>query len=199
MEKEATYFYHWIPKISELGIIKDKQEEAPKKEPWMIAIIDSSGSMKSCWKHVAKNYNQLIEGMSSDKVFTFCFSHDIYDEPSNRLTYSIKDYGGGMTDIYLAMEELEFKLKKIPKGEEVNVIFVSDGNDTCNDDKIEAMLDSLKGANDWKISFMCVGVKSGFPTFLSLSLREKYHRGDSTIPSIFLIEYTSDKAFFNKF
>ena len=34
---------------------------------------------------------------------------------------------------------------------------------------------------------------------MSLFLREKYHRGDGNIPSIFLIEYASDKAFFNKF
>ena len=50
-----------------------------------------------------------------------------------------------------------------------------------------------------KVSFMCMGVQSNFPTFVSLFLREKYHRGDGNIPSIFLIEYASDKAFFNKF
>ena len=46
---------------------------------------------------------------------------------------------------------------------------------------------------------MCLGVQSGFPTFISMFLRELYHRGDATCPSIFLIEYSSDKAFFNKF
>ena len=49
------------------------------------------------------------------------------------------------------------------------------------------------------LNFLCLGVESGFPTFLSMNLRDKYHTGDATIPAIFLIEYASEKAFFNKF
>jgi len=32
-----------------------------------------------------------------------------------------------------------------------------------------------------------------------MKLRGKYHTGDDAVPSIFLIEYASEKAFFNKF
>lgn len=45
---------------------------------------------------------------------------------------------------------------------------------------------------------MCVGVGSGFPTRVSMYLRERYHRGNEAIPSIFCIEYISEKAFKNK-
>lgn len=108
MNTEPSFFYHWIPQISELGI--EKQAETPKKEPWVIGIIDSSGSMSSWWKHVAKNYNELIDNIASKKVITFCFSQSIYNEPTNKLNSSISRYGGGMTNIYLAMKELQTKL-----------------------------------------------------------------------------------------
>ena len=32
-----------------------------------------------------------------------------------------------------------------------------------------------------------------------MELRKKYHRGDDAIPALYLIEYSSEKAFFNKF
>lgn len=32
-----------------------------------------------------------------------------------------------------------------------------------------------------------------------MNLRDKYHTGDESIPALFLIEYTSDIAFKNKF
>lgn len=32
-----------------------------------------------------------------------------------------------------------------------------------------------------------------------MNLREKYHTGDESIPALFLIEYTSEIAFKNKF
>lgn len=50
-----------------------------------------------------------------------------------------------------------------------------------------------------KINFCCLGVQSGFPTFLSMRLRQLYHRGDENVPALYLIEYVSEKAFFNKF
>lgn len=32
-----------------------------------------------------------------------------------------------------------------------------------------------------------------------MQLRKLYHRGDEAIPALFLVEYVSEKAFFNKF
>ena len=57
----------------------------------------------------------------------------------------------------------------------------------------------LKGGLGKDITFLCLGIKSGFPTFISMKLRELYHTGDEKIPAVFLIEYASEKAFFNKF
>ena len=46
---------------------------------------------------------------------------------------------------------------------------------------------------------MCLGILNEFPTFVSMRLREIYHTGDPNCPSVFLIEYLSEKALFNKF
>ena len=60
-------------------------------------------------------------------------------------------------------------------------------------------MQKLKGGLGRDITFLCLGIKSGFPTFVSIKLRQLYHTGDEKIPAVFLIEYASEKAFFNKF
>ena len=197
MEQEQKYYYHRIPKANELT---SSTEQGSKKEAWFIGIIDSSGSMSSWWKHVAKNYNELVESLSTpkSKIITYCFDSGIHQVPDNKLSDNIHDHGGSMTNIYRAMMQLDKELEKIPFEDEVKVCFVSDGQDTCNSDVVN-MLKKVKGSMGRKLTFMCVGVQSGFPTKVSMFLREKYHTGDGSVPSIFLIEYAGDKAFFNKF
>ena len=132
-EQVQKYYYHWIPKGEEISNEKAlTEQQASQKEPWVIGIIDSSGSMSSWWNHVAKNYNDLIDSLSTKKVITYCFSDRIYPEPKNRLSNSIHDYGASMTNIVLAMNQLQTEIAKIPDSEEIKVVFVSDGHDTCN-------------------------------------------------------------------
>ena len=57
----------------------------------------------------------------------------------------------------------------------------------------------LKGNQGRKVTFLCLGIESGFPAFLSMYLREIYHNTLGVIPAVFLIEFASEKAFFNKF
>ena len=58
----------------------------------------------------------------------------------------------------------------------------------------------LKGNKSYrKINFICLGVGKSYPHFLSMKLRELYNSGDENLPALFLIEYPSEKAFFNKF
>lgn len=190
---QQNFFYHRIPEAAE--IIKG---DAAGKPAWLVSILDSSGSMSSHWKYVAEHYNALMQEVDQDKAITFCFDNKVRPCPTNKLSERIQDHGSGMTNILMAFQEFENTLERIPKDDEVKVIFLSDGQDTCNSN-LQDKLKTLKGAGDRKITFMCLGVQSGFPTFISMHLRELYHRGDATCPSIFLIEYSSDKAFFNKF
>lgn len=57
----------------------------------------------------------------------------------------------------------------------------------------------LGGGKGRDITFLCLGIKSGFPTSIAMQLRKLYHTGDEKLPAVYLIEYVSDKAFFNKF
>lgn len=192
---KQNFFYHRIPEASEIAIAGN---QAQAKPAWLFGILDSSGSMSSHWKFVAEHYNALMDEVDQDKVFTLCFDTHVREEPKKKISDKISTYGGGCTNILMAFQEFEKRIQTIPVDEEIKVIFLSDGQDTVNQ-KLEEKLKTLKGGQNRKITFMCLGVQSGFPTFISMYLRELYHRGDATCPSIFLIEYSSDKAFFNKF
>ncbi len=78
-------------------------------------------------------------------------------------------------------------------------MFISDGQDTVHGGNLATKMKSLVGGKGRKINFICLGIQSGFPTSVSMALRELYHSGDSAIPALYLIEYASEKAFFNKF
>lgn len=192
---KQNFFYHRIPEASELAVTESKGVAKPA---WLFGILDSSGSMSSHWKFVAEHYNALMDEVDQSKVFTLCFDTLVREEPKKKIGDRIQNYGGGCTNILLAFQEFEKRIATIPMDEEIKVIFLSDGQDTVNQN-LQEKLKTLKGGQNKKITFMCLGVQSGFPTFISMFLRELYHRGDATCPSIFLIEYSSDKAFFNKF
>lgn len=196
MEQTHKYCYHKIPLVSSL---ETKVTTATKKDPIFVGIIDSSGSMSSAWTHVANNYNLLIDDLSTPNKITFCFDTGIHNVPNNKLQQNINAHGGGGTDIYKPMQKLDTIIEEADDDVEIKVVFVSDGQDNSNYSSLTSKLASLKGSRTKNVTFMCLGVQSGFPTQTSMSLRELFHRGDSSIPSIFLIEYSSDKAFFNKF
>jgi len=112
----------------------------------------------------------------------------------------LKKHGGGMTNIYQAFEVLEDILMTLPEESSITIVFISDGQDTVNgEDKLRNKMKSLRGGQGRDITFLCLGIQSGFPTKISMDIRELYHTGDEKIPALYLIEYASEKAFFNKF
>jgi hypothetical protein len=194
---KQAFFYHRIPEAADIGT--QGEIKAKPRPAWLFGILDSSGSMSSHWAFVAQHYNELMDEVDQDKVFTICFDDKVHEEPKKKIENNINKYGSGSTNILLAFQEFENRLAKIPLEDEIKVIFLSDGQDNCNGGKLQEKLKTLKGGAGRKITFMCLGVQSGFPTFISMYLREIYHTGDATCPSIFLVEFSSDKAFFNKF
>ena len=189
-------FYHYIPKIERVTL-----EGQKSKDMKVFGVIDASGSMSSVWPHVAKTYNQLINEVGEEYFDTICFDNKLHHKKDTPyLSENIRDHGGSMTNIYISFEYLEKEIfPKLDSNTEIKIVFISDGHDTCLGSGLQAKLDTLQGGSGRDISFMCVGVQSGFPTFISMKLREKYHTGDDAVPSIFMIEYASEKAFFNKF
>lgn len=152
--------------------------------------------MSSYWKYLASQWNSF---MSNVDVDAFCFDNQIHPVEGAILKDRIQEHGGSMTDIYKAFEHFETMLEEIPKEQPVVVLFISDGGHNVGGD-IKSLLPKLKGNKDnRKINFLCLGVGKSFPTYISMTLREKYHTGDQTLPAIFLIEFITEKAFELKF
>ena len=108
---------------------------------------------------------------------------------------NISKYGGNSTNIHKAFQHLDTILDEQPSDNEYTVIFISDGGHNVGGN-IDELLTKLKGNHrQLKLNFICLGVGKGFPTKISMTLKEKYHCGDPSMPSIFLIEYCSDEAF----
>lgn len=49
----------------------------------------------------------------------------------------------------------------------------------------------LKGGQGRDITMLCLGIQSGFPTKMSMDIRQLYHTGDEKIAALYLIEYAS--------
>jgi uncharacterized protein with von Willebrand factor type A (vWA) domain len=162
----------------------------------VIGIIDASGSMSSYWKEMVKFWNESVAPLAK---FVITFDNKPRIEKTCFLSESLKDHGGGGTNILGAFEELERQMDEFIKDINFTVVFISDGQDTANGTGLPDKLKKLKGGDGRKINFICLGIQSGFPTSISMTLRELYHLGDSAIPALYLIEYASEKAFFNKF
>ena len=162
----------------------------------IIGIIDASGSMGNVWSWLADHWNRYLP---KEKTITITFDTVAAVVENNVLNKSINNHGGGGTNITKAFELFEKELEKIPNDKSVTALFISDGQDNVLS-TLETRFTKLKGNSQKRLlTFLCLGVGSGFPTFISMRLRSLYHTGDQTIPAIFLIEYISESAFTNKF
>ena len=174
--------------------------QIPAKEKtssdWTIGVVDCSGSMEPNWSWLAKHWNDFIP-LETSKIITFDTKAKMPD--NNRLNEDIQVHGGGGTNITAGFVKLDQELMKLPQGSNITIVFISDGEDN-NINTLNARMSELEGNDGTKrINFICIGVGSGFPTFISMKLREKYHNGDETLPAIFLIEHISEKAYTIKF
>lgn len=165
-------------------------------QDFTIGVIDCSGSMEGNWRWLAQHWNKFIP-VENSKIITFSTTAAI--PSTNRLDVDIYKHGGGGTNITSGFVKLDEELKLLPPKSNITVIFISDGEDN-NIGSLQARMSELEG-NDGtrRINFICIGVGPGFPTFISMKLREKYHNGDETLPAIFLIEHISEKAYTIKF
>ena len=178
------------------NIFKIPNKSGKSQTIYVIGIIDASGSMSSYWQWVAGFWNQNIP---KDHCITITFDTKAKIVPNNTLSLSLNAHGGGGTKIPEAFQLFEEKLAEIPNNSSINAIFISDGQDNYLNTVEQRCNQLLKGSQDKRINFMCLGIENGFPTFLAMKLRQLYHTGDGNIPAIYLIEYASEKAFFNKF
>eukprot|EP01103_Thecamoeba_quadrilineata_P007657 TRINITY_DN17503_c0_g1_i1.p1 TRINITY_DN17503_c0_g1~~TRINITY_DN17503_c0_g1_i1.p1 ORF type:complete len:991 (+),score=218.00 TRINITY_DN17503_c0_g1_i1:42-3014(+) len=181
--------------LSVVQVPSDDGDTSSSSNGFFISLIDASGSMQPYWKAVANLYNEYAPKTS---VHTITFSGQPSICVSNILDQRLDKHGGGMTNIPAAFTALDVKLSELDSSTPITVLFVSDGQDN-NISSLNQRLKQLKGHQGKKITFLCLGIQSGFPTFLSMTLRELYHNTVSSIPALFLIEYFTEAALRNKF
>lgn len=158
-----------------------------------VSVIDASGSMSPYWRHIATLFNEYTPREST----RITFSGDAKLCKDNRLSPDLYVHGGGLTNIPAAFTLLDRIISDTDVSVPMTVLFVSDGQDN-NLNTLPDRLARLKGHQRRKITFLCLGIQSAFPTFLSMSLRELYHSTQSSIPALFLIEYFTEAALRNK-
>lgn len=192
-DTKFKFNYHEIP--------FSNREEGKSKPFTLVGIVDASGSMGKLWKQLIIQWNTLIQEYKGNQVYTITFDTKARcNQNDPTLKTLLNKHGGGGTSIdepFIKFQEIW--RDKIPTDHEIKVIFISDGQD--NDiPSLNDRLAKLKRVNNSQVlTFMCLGILAEFPTFVSMKLRDIYHTGDQNCPSVFLIEYLSEKALFNKF
>ena len=169
---------------------------------YIVGIFDSSGSMNGQWAWAAKNWNKYIVNnteLQNVQKLTITFSNDSYIVPNNVLSTNINDHHSSGTVISKGLILFEEELKKIPVDKSIGLIFLSDGADG-SPGTLSTLLSQPKTVLDGrKLAFLCLGAGKGFPTKTAMQLRKTYHRGDDSVPAVFLIEHPSDNAYQQKF
>ncbi len=165
------------------------------KPQTFVSVIDASCSMRPFWPTLARYFNRFVPKQGS---ITITFDTTPYLIADNILSEDIYKHGGGGTNITAAFELMDQKIAELDKRQSVTVLFISDGQDN-NIDSLEHRLQKLRGNQGRMVTFICLGIQSQFPTFISMYLRDLYHNGVSSVPALYLIEYYSDGALFNKF
>ncbi|CAD8160045.1 unnamed protein product [Paramecium octaurelia] len=151
------------------------------EETQLLAVLDCSGSMYNYWQYVAKYYNEIRRKVKLHCAITF--DTRVKTIPQAELGSNINTYGGGGTNITIAFEELNKLLYSLKQKQNVTVLFVSDGQGDFSKEFINKTRPAIDNLN-----FICIGVGKGFPTFISMDLREMYHNGDRSIPPLFLVD-----------
>lgn len=164
----------------------------------VICIYDVSGSMEPYWEWIARMHNQYISKKDC-VVITFDTKIRVLKNKDVHLRDRLACYGGGGTCIPEAFMELDNYLDLLEKDVQATILFISDGRDN-NLETLSVRLEKLRGGEkSRKVNFICMGITSNFPHFLSMNLRKQYHTGDENIPALFLVEHPGEKAFYNKF
>lgn len=172
-----------------IGYFSKKSEECT----YIIGVIDCSGSMGECWPFLCKEWNKIVAESSPQKLTTILFNSGSQYIEANYLKQS--DCGGG-TNIPSGFEKAFQTINEKKHSEkQFTILFISDGADSYMD-SVQTRINLLPSVSslgeDLSINLICIGIGSGFPTFISMNLRMKYHTGASSIPAVFLVEHFVD-------
>ncbi|EAR97525.1 VWA domain CoxE-like protein (macronuclear) [Tetrahymena thermophila SB210] len=172
------------------NIFRIPQVSTEKVSSALIGVLDASGSMSSYWPFAARSWNQISQNHPNSYCITFSTKAAERKLP---LSENINQYDCSSTNIVGGFEVLNEMLQRPSMGNNVTVVFISDGQDD-NNSTLPNRITKLKITHQKKINFISIGVGSGFPTFVAMNLRDIYHNGESSLPPVFLIENTNEQS-----
>lgn len=159
----------------------------------VILILDASGSMSSYWPNLAQKMNQIRRTLPYSRTILFGVnSKEILGDINTNLNLTGVNAGGTniISGINLAKDIIN---EERAKGKQsFTIIFASDGSDSSGRSFTDHLSRVGYNFDTTGIEFICVGVGNGFPTTVSLTLRNKLHSGRGTIPSVFKIDSPRD-------
>ena len=158
--------------------------------------IDYSGSMGSHAEIIRQALLKTLDNTQQrnpEDMYCFhfiTFSNTVDDNADLRLL----PFTGGSTNIFLAFERQINLIKANPKPKRIITAFISDGEDdgfpTINQ-RLKELL--AKQVFDVPMTFITVAVGNGFPTTMTLLLREFLHKGTSNfLPHVIPIRTVGD-------
>ncbi len=170
-----------------INTISKTRENARK-----IFVVDTSGSMDQNSYLINFQINELAEKGDVALLFSDQVTRVVFDG-KNTLQESHIDHSS--TDISKAIFALINELNNIKMGEQIKVIFISDGTDSDkirfnnNWSKFET---NFKNSNNLDIDFICIGVSTDYPANDADRLRKIFHTGGHHVQPLYRVLNSSE-------
>lgn len=155
------------------------------KPSYIIGIIDCSGSMSSRFPDLCPAWNNFKNSIGLNNITTVLFCHESEILEGDLEQKHCRGTTNILAGFHLAFEEIS---KKKSLGiSDFTILFISDGCDN-NQNTIQERVNNLSALDPaLSVNVICLGVGTGFPTFISMDLRKKFHNGSISIPPVFLL------------
>jgi hypothetical protein len=141
----------------------------PTKIPLIITFVDVSGSMAIAIDFITKYMNILSDKIKQhfgthDKFMLYLFGDVLYEEPSKYMTATLQG-GTNFTPVFQKVDEI---IAATPIDQPIKILFISDGGSDWKSLK-------LGGHQKRDVTFLSIGVGSGFPFEASQEFYKAYH------------------------
>lgn len=197
---DQEYYYVDVSVTHKNGALNADQNDLFTKKSSFLMVLDRSGSMcGGPWKALTEGATQVATRIYEQKEFehfsTMFFNHQCVVMPTDNLV----DFNSKIsqvqpkskTDFVVTFKKIvAYCEKQTP--EDLTVLFLTDGNDTCNDpEKVTAELENLKtflNKNEITSRFFTIGLSSEHDAVLLSNIAT----AGSDLGNFFYVDYSEE-------
>lgn len=166
--------------------------------PHVICVVDASYSMGQHYAYAAREVNALCRRLPRTEVVVFGRDARALSHSAMSPDLGTSGVSGAGTDILAVVTLLKNRIRALRAlgVAEITVVFVSDGDDTCNRRTFASAIRTIgAGFDSTGLEMFCVGVGSSFPTdVVARQLHAAFHSGRRDIPIVFLVRAKEEFA-----